>query len=86
MNSKMEEPLTYEDIGHLLEAKGKKLAAGEGDPEETLRDVVETLARSKRVTAREKSVDANGRVSVGRGLAGIHGVTLFHPDPEGTDD
>lgn len=79
----MDEPLTYEDIGHLLVAKGKKLENGEDDPEVVIRNVLETLSRSERMVSREKSVDPNGRVYVGRAHSGIHGLTMFHPDPGG---
>lgn len=78
----MDEKLTYEDIGHLLVAKGEKLERGEGEPEDIIREVVETLGRSESVRIREKTVDMNGRVSVGRDLTGEHGVTLFHPDSD----
>lgn len=74
------EPLSYEDIGHLLDAKADKLTTGEGDPEQVIREVMETLARSECVRARKKTVDSSGRVSIGRDLARTHGVTLFNPD------
>jgi len=83
---KMDESLTYEDVGHLLEAKGEQLVKGEKDPEIVIREVMENLAQSKRIRAREKTVDQNGRVSVGRDLSGVHGVTLFHPDPDEQDE
>lgn len=82
----MDETLTYEDIGHLLDAKAEKLVRGDDDPEDVIREVMETLARSRNVRSREKSVDGNGRVSVGRDLSGIRGVTLFHPDPDEQTD
>ena len=79
------EPLDYEDIGHLLVAKGRKLENGEDDPEVVIREVLETLARSQNTRSRAKAVDMNGRVSVGRDLSGVHGLTLFQPDPKGED-
>lgn len=82
--TEMDEPLTYEDIGHLLDAKADKLIHGDGDPEDVVREVMETLARSERVRSRHKRVDEQGRVSVGRDLSGIYGLTLFQPDPENT--
>lgn len=82
----MDEPLTYEDIGHLLVAKGEKLETGEGDPEQVIRTVLETLTRSERVASREKSVDMNGRVYIGRKYSGEHGLTVFHPDPGPTGE
>lgn len=84
--SNMNEKLDYEDIGHLLVAKGEKLEKGEDEPEKVIRDVLETLARAQSMESREKAVDLNGRVSIGRALSGTHGLTLFHPDPsEGGD-
>jgi hypothetical protein len=77
----MDEPLTYEDIGHLLVAKGEKLEAGEGEPEQVIRNVLETLTRAERMASREKAVDLNGRVYIGRKYSGTHGLTVFHPDP-----
>lgn len=73
-------PLDYEDIGHLLVAKGHKLERGEDDPEDVIREVLETLARAQSTRPRDKVVDMNGRVSVGRDLSGVPGLTLFHPD------
>lgn len=81
----MNDSLTYEDIGHLLDAKGDKLVSGEGDPEDVIREVLETLARSEHVRTREKTVDMNGRVSVGRDLSGDRGLVLFHPNDRGED-
>lgn len=77
----MDETLDTEDIGHLLVAKGRKLEQGEGDPDEIIRDVMETLARSEYVRSRERRVDTSGRVSVGRDMSGVYGFTLFHADP-----
>lgn len=78
----MKDSLTYEDIGHLLVAKGEKLESGEDDPEKVIRTVVETLIRSERMASRENTVDLNGRVYIGRKFSGTHGLTLFHPDPD----
>lgn len=80
MNQNMDEPLDYQDIGTLLKEKGKRLESGEGNPEDTIRDVLETIARARSMRARHKKVDLNGRVSVGRDLEGDKGLTLFHPD------
>lgn len=85
MTQDMDSKLSYEDIGHLLVAKGGKLEAGDEDPEDIIREVVETLARSGSIRSREKTVDMNGRVSLGRDLSGEHGVALFHPDSAGED-
>lgn len=85
-DANMEDTLSYQDIGHLLVAKGEKLEAGDDDPEDVIREVVETLGRSESIRVREKTVDMNGRVSVGRDLSGDHGVTLFHPDSNGDED
>ena len=83
----MDEPLTYEDIGHLMEAKAEKLVqASDEDAEQVIREMMETLSRARNVRPREKRVDANGRVSVGRDLSGVYGLTLFHPDPNEQDD
>lgn len=84
-DANMEDTLSYQDIGHLLVAKGEKLEAGEDDPEDVIREVVETLGRSESIRVREKTVDMNGRVSVGRDLSGEHGMTLFHPDSNGDE-
>ena len=81
----MDDDLSYEEIGHLLVAKGQKLEHGEGDPEDVIRSVMETLSRTGTVRPREKTVDQNGRVSVGRDYAGKHGFALFHPDERDRD-
>lgn len=81
----MDDELSYEDLGHLLVAKGEKLERGEDDPEEVIRSVMENLSRAKNVRPREKTVDPNGRVSVGRDLSGTLGLTLYHPDAEYRD-
>jgi hypothetical protein len=75
------EPLSHEDIGHLLDAKADKLITGDGDPEQVIREVLETLSRSDRMRSRTKTVDTTGRVSVGRDLTGVRGMLLFQPDP-----
>lgn len=76
----MNESLPYEDLGHLLDAKADKLIRGE-DPEETIQEIMETLGRAESVQKRNKTVDSNGRVSVGRAHSGERGITLFHQDP-----
>lgn len=83
----MTDELSNEDIGHLLTAKAEKLISGEDDPDAVLRDILETLGRSETIRTREKVVDMNGRVSIGRDLSGEYGLTLFQSDPsEGDDD
>lgn len=86
MSAKMEENLSYEDIGHLLDAKAEKLKEGSEDPEVVIREVMETLARSESVRSREKAVDQSGRVSLGRDLTGTYGISLFQPDPSEVPD
>lgn len=82
MNANMDEsePLSYEDIGHLLDAKADKLTSGSQDPETVIREILETLARSENIRPRETSVDSVGRVSLGRDLTGTHGVVIYQPD------
>lgn len=84
MNAKMDETesLSYEDIGHLLDAKAEKLISGDDDPEQVVREVMETLARSDGIRSRGKRVDTAGRVSIGRDLTGTPGMVLFQPDPD----
>ncbi len=82
MNAKMDENLTYEDIGHVLDGKADKLIDGSEDPEQVIREVMETIARAESVRSREKTVDQTGRVSFGRDLTGTYGLAVFQQDPD----
>lgn len=85
MNADMDENLTPEDIGHILEGKAQKLITESDDPEVVIREVMNTLARSDHVESAERTVDEWGRVSLGRGLAGKHGLVLFNPEGDGDE-
>lgn len=88
MDATMEEKLSYEDVGHLLDAKADKLITGEGDPDAVIREILETLSRAENIRTRENTVDSMGRISAGRDLTGVPVMALFQPDPdaEDTDD
>lgn len=74
--------LTDTELGRLLESYGNELTSGERDSHAVIRDVLESLAKHQDIRSREKTVDGDGRVSVGRDKSGINGLFLFHPDAD----
>lgn len=78
--------LTYKDIGQLLEAKGEELQSDPEDPEQVIREVMDTLGRAAGVRNRHKKVGVNGTISVGRDLSGEYGAVIFQPDSELTGE
>jgi sirohydrochlorin ferrochelatase len=75
-----------EDLGLILEGKGRKLANGEKDREEVVRELAELLGEETVVINREdERVKPDGRVSFGRGNAGQTGTALFVTDGDSDD-
>lgn len=85
MSQAQEQPLPDKDVGQLLVAKGRELEQEPDDPEQVIREIMETIGRSETVRKRHGKVGMNGTISVGRDLSHQHGVVLFLSD-EGEGD
>ena len=81
MPEEVDDPLTYEEIGRLLQGSAEKLIEGNVDPEMAIHDALKTLARSESVLLRETELYNNGRITIRSDLGGVRGAVLFHPTP-----
>lgn len=86
MSSLMDDRLPPEDIGTLIKSRAEQLERGEGDPEDHIRHILETLGRSGEVRARSKEIDQNGRAYLGTDLVGVPGLVLFMSDDDGAGE
>lgn len=76
-----------EDLGLILEGKGKRLADGEKDRGEVIRELATLLADDDLVIEAEgNKIKADGRVSFRRDNASTEGTAIFVPDASDSED